>query len=225
VIGQITEPTHVEIERVIATANSAQKLWNSMSSLDRAKRLHEVAATIRGDLRAEIAELMTRETEKLFKESVDELLWAASVVDYYAEVGRHRIGSALGSTVPVQMHYSVKEPMGTVGLVLPANFPICLMMWSAGAALAAGNAVIVKPSEYAALTTLSFMRAFAYLPEGVVQCVPGGAAVGKQLVAHQDTHLVVFTGSVPSGQAVTKACANTLKPHLIEALRGATRLV
>lgn len=217
VIGHITEPTAAEIDDVVASAHRAQRHWYSLSALERTERLHDVAASIRGKLRAEIAELLTRETGKPFKESADEMLWAASAVDYYAELGRHSIGAIHGSTVPGQMHYTVKEPMGTVVLILPANFPICLMMWSAGAALAAGNAVIVKPSEYATMTTLSFMRAFEALPDGVVQCVPGGADVGKQLVAHHDTHMIGFTGSVTAGQAVARTCAETFKPFLIEA--------
>jgi acyl-CoA reductase-like NAD-dependent aldehyde dehydrogenase len=216
VIGQMAEVAHDDIEAVVASASRAQKIWYAQSALERSEILHEVATAIR-KLRPEIAELMTRETGKPYKESADELVWSASAVDYYAELGRHSIGSVLGSAVQGQTHYTVKEPMGTVVIILPANFPVLLMMWSAAAALAAGNAVIVKPSEFASLTTLSFMRAFNHLPDGLVQCVTGGADAAKQLVAHKDTHMVAFTGSVPTGQAVSRACADFFKPHLIEA--------
>lgn len=216
VIGSIVEPAPPRVDQIVRDANAAQRRWYSMSALERSEALHEVAAKTR-ELRPRIAELLTRETGKAYKESVDELMWTATAIDYYAEIGRHSVGSMLGNSVPGQLHYTMKEPMGTVVSVLPANFPILLFMWSAAAALAAGNAVIVKPSELATLTTLSYMRVFDHLPDGLVQCVGGGAEIAKQLVSHPDTHMVAFTGSVPTGQAVAKACAEQFKPCLIEA--------
>ncbi|WP_197739960.1 aldehyde dehydrogenase family protein [Mycolicibacterium sp. P9-64] len=215
-MGHFPEVGTTEIDTVVVTANRSQTHWHQKSALERAELLHEVAADIR-TLRAEFGELLTRETGKPFKESVDEMLWSASAVDYYAELGRHSIGSVLGSTVAGQTHYTIKEPMGTVVSIVPANFPILLMIWSAAAALAAGNSVIIKPSEGASLTTLSFMRVFDRLPHGLVQCVTGGADAGKHLVSHHDTHMVAFTGSVASGQAVARTCAKMFKPYIIEA--------
>jgi acyl-CoA reductase-like NAD-dependent aldehyde dehydrogenase len=217
VIGRIVEPSASIIDEVVGHANEAQRDWYALSALERAETLHHVAARLR-DLRPQIAELLTLETGKAFKESYDELTWTTTAIDYYAEVGRHSVGSLIGNTVPGQMHYVIKEPMGTVVSILPANYPILLFMWSAAAALAAGNAVVVKPSEYASLTTLSYMRVFdGLVPSGLVQCVTGGADAAKQLVAHPQTHMVSFTGSVSTGRAVARACADTFKPFLIEA--------
>lgn len=216
VIGGFGETPTAVCDAVLESARTAQQQWNAESALKRAEDLHRVARSIR-DRAAMFAELLTRETGKPFKESADEMEWSASALDYYAELGRHSVGSVLGSSVPGQHHYTIKEPMGTAVLIVPANFPILLMMWSAAAALAAGNAVVVKPSEYATLTTLSFMQVFDELPAGLVQCVTGGADVGRYLVSHPDSHVVAFTGSVPSGRAVAKACADTFKPCLIEA--------
>ncbi len=215
-IGEIANVTPDEVDQVVAAANAAQGHWWGESALHRSEKLHEVAARMR-QLRPDVAELMTRETGKPYKESVDELTWSVTATDYYAELGRHSVGSVLGPSVAGQLHYTVKEPMGVVVVILPANFPILLLMWEAAAALAAGNAVIVKPSEFASLTTLKFMEAFADLPDGLVQCVTGGGQVGKQLVAHRDTHMIGFTGSVPTGQAIARACADRFKPCLIEA--------
>lgn len=215
-IGAFPNVTGEEIDGVVAEANRAQREWWTESALRRAEILHEVAATMRR-ISPEVAEIMTRETGKPFKESSDELLWSVTATDYYAELGRHSVGSVLGASVPGQMHYTVKEPMGVVVVILPANFPVLLLMWEAAAALAAGNAVVVKPSEYASLTTLKFMEAFGALPAGLVQCVTGGGEVGEQLVTHPDTHMVGFTGSVPTGQAIATACAKRFKPFLIEA--------
>jgi len=215
-IGHFSAVTPDEVDQVVGSANAAQKLWWAESALHRAEKLHEVARDI-DRLAPEVAELLTRETGKPYKESRDELTWSVSATDYYAELGRHSFGSVLGPSVAGQMHYTRKEPMGVVVVILPANFPVLLLIWEAAAALAAGNAVIVKPSEYASLTTLKFMEAFSCLPDGLVQCVTGGGDVGDRLVRHAQTHMVGFTGSVPTGQAIARACAEQFKPYLIEA--------
>ena len=215
-IGELADCTTDEVDEVVLRANSAQKAWWAESALHRAEQLHEVASSMRR-LRPELAELLTRETGKPYKESADEVTWSVTATDYYAELGRHSHGQVLGPAVAGQLHYTLKEPMGVVVVILPANFPLLLLVWEAAAALAAGNAVVVKPSEYASLSTLKFMEAFATLPAGLVQCVTGGGEVGRQLVEHTGTHMVGFTGSVPTGQAIARACAATFKPHLIEA--------
>ena len=216
VIGSFTAVTPDEVEQVVTSANAAQRAWWAESALHRAEKLHEVARDI-DRLAPEVAELLTRETGKPYKESRDELTWSVSATDYYAELGRHSVASVLGPSVAGQVHYTRKEPMGVVVVILPANFPVLLLIWEAAAALAAGNAVVVKPSEYASLTTLKFMEAFAALPAGLVQCVTGGGEVGDRLVRHPRTHMVGFTGSVPTGQAIARACAEQFKPYLIEA--------
>lgn len=215
-IGEFADAEPEEVELAVESANEAQRQWWALSALERAEALHSVAEHTRR-LSSDVAEIMTRETGKPFKESADELKWAATALDYYAELGRHSMGSVLGPSIPGQLHYTLKEPMGTVVVILPANYPILLFIWEAAAALAAGNAVIVKPSEWASLTTLKFMEVFDDLPAGLVQCVTGGGAVGAQLVSHPDTHMVGFTGSVATGRAIARTCADMFKPHLIEA--------
>jgi acyl-CoA reductase-like NAD-dependent aldehyde dehydrogenase len=122
-----------------------------------------------------------------------------------------------GATAPGQFHFSVKEPLGTVASLLPFNYPLVLLCWKTAAALAAGNAVIVKPHEQTSLTTLKFMEVFAGLPPGLMQVVTGGARVGQRLAASQGTHGIAFTGSVAIGQAVARTCAESFQPCLIEA--------
>jgi len=214
-IGEIAECTTDEIDEVVAAGAQAQRLWWKESALVRAEKLHEVAAAMRRQV-PEVAELLTREMGKPYKESADEVLWSVTATDYYAEIGRHDMGHVVGPAVAGQMHYTVKEPMGVVVIVLPFNYPLVLLCWAGIAALAAGNAIVVKPSESTSLTTLKFMEVFDALPAGLVQCVTGGADAGTQLVTHTGTHMVAFTGSVPSGQAVARACAETFKPSLIE---------
>ncbi|CAA9353654.1 MAG: Aldehyde dehydrogenase [uncultured Nocardioidaceae bacterium] len=215
VLGEAADTTDDEVDDALVAAGEAWPGWWALSALERAERLHRVAHTLRG-MRAELAELLTREMGKPYKEAADEVDWAITALDYYAEIGRHDTGRVVGPAVAGQMHYTVKEPMGVVAVVLPFNYPYVLLCWEAAAALAAGNAVVVKPSEYTSLSTLRFVEAFEELGPGVVQCVTGRGRVGARLVGSRGTHMVAFTGSVPTGRAVAHACAETFKPHLIE---------
>lgn len=216
IIGQMPFTRAAEVDEAIAVANRSQQAWNKVNALTRAEIMHEIAANMRAS-RGVIGEMLTREMGKPYKETTDEVDWSATAVDYYAEIARHDYGKVLGPAVDNQFHFTLKEPMGVVVIVLPFNFPFCLLCWSAAAALATGNAVIIKPSENTALSTLKFMETFAPLPDGLIQCLPGGGDVGSQLVESIDTHMVAFTGSVPTGQIVARACADQFKPCLIEA--------
>jgi betaine-aldehyde dehydrogenase len=215
-IGQIADTTDDEVDNAIHIADAARRAWMGMDPRSRAVLLHDIAAVIRRD-KALYAECLTREEGKPFKESVDEVSWCATAIDYYAELARHETGRIAGATVPGQFHFSIKEPLGTIVIVLPFNYPLVLLCWEAAAALAAGNAVIVKPHEQTSITTLKFMEVFSTLPPGLIQVVTGGARVGQRLIASQMTHGVAYTGSVAVGQAVARTCAESFKPCLIEA--------
>ncbi len=216
VVGRIPDSAEAEVSEAIAVANKVQKEWNKNNALTRAELMHEVAAHMRKE-RGVVGEMLTREMGKPYKETTDEIDWSASAMDYYAEIARHDNGKVVGPAVDNQFHFTIKEPMGVVVIIMPFNYPLALFCWEASAAIASGNAVILKPSENATLGTLKFMEAFSYLPDGLVQCLPGGARVGKQLVDSRDTHMVAFTGGVPTGQLVAKTCAEQFKPCLIEA--------
>ena len=216
IIGRMPFAAGAEVDEAIAVANRSQKAWSKVNALTRAELMHKIATNMR-ESRGILGEMLTREMGKPYKETTDEVDWSASAIDYYAEVARHDYGKVVGPAVDDQFHFTLKEPMGVVVIVLPFNFPFCLLCWSAAAALATGNAVIVKPSENTALSTLKFMETFSPLPDGLIQCLPGGGDVGRQLVESTDTHMVAFTGSVPTGQIVARACADQFKPCLIEA--------
>lgn len=215
-LGQVADATEAEVEEAVAAANQAQKRWARENALSRAEALHEVAGKLRA-LSPQLSEALTREMGKPYKEAVDEVGWTAGAFDYYAETARGEAGRVLGPNVDGQFHFTLKEPLGTVVIVLTYNYPYVLFAWQAAAALAAGNAVILKPSELTSLSSLLMMEAFSELPKGLVQCVTGGGQVGARLVGHADTHGVAFTGSVAGGQAVARACAESFKRVLIEA--------
>ena len=215
-IGEIADATAAEIADAIAISGQAQKRWNAINMLTRAEALHAVASEVRR-LRPMLAEMMTREMGKPYKESFDEVSWCVSAIDYYAEIARHENGKIVGPTVDGQLHFVIKEPLGVVTIILPFNYPLVLLVWEAAAALAAGNSVIIKPSELTSLTTLKFMDVFGPLPAGLVQCITGGATAGRLLVESDGVHGVAFTGGIATGRAIAKACAETFKRCLIEA--------
>lgn len=213
--GEIIEATPAEVSMAIDIANRAQRGWRTINHHRRAELLHEISRRMIAD-RPLVAEMLTREMGKTYKESADEVSWSASAVDYYAEAARHENGRVLGPAVDGQMHFTTKDPVGVVVIILPFNYPLCLLCWQAAAAIASGNAVIIKPSELTTLTTLQFMKAFEVLPEGLVQVLAGTGKVGKRLMEDPNTHMVAFTGGIETGRIVGETCGRLYKRALIE---------
>ena len=214
-IGEVALASAGEVDRSVEIAGAAQRAWSKVNYHRRAELLHEAARRVLTD-RPRVAEMLTREMGKPYKESFDEVSWSASAIDYYAEVGRHEAGKVLGATVDGQFHCTTKDPLGVVVIILPFNYPLCLLCWQAAAALVSGNAVIIKPSELTTLTTLQFVEAFDALPAGLVQVVTGSGPAGKLLVEHAGTHMVAFTGGIETGRRVAEACGRLYKRSLIE---------
>ncbi len=215
-IGEFAEATEREIDAAIGFAAAAQRKWWALSGAERADVMQEVTRATRA-MGAPLAESLTREQGKTYKEAMDEIGWCASATSYYAEIGRQEGGRVHGPSAPGQLHMTIKEPLGIVAAIIPFNYPYLLLFWEVAAALGAGNAVIIKPSDLTSLSTLLLMEAFASLPPGLVQCVPGRGAAGKRLVEHDRIDGVAFTGSLKTAQSVAQACAKTFKPALIEA--------
>jgi len=215
VLGEIAETSISEIDEAIEQAHAAQKIWWAKSGLERAEIMHEVANNIHA-LKPKLAESMTREMGKPFKESADEVDWSVSSLRYSAEIGRSDTGRVMGNAIEGHLNYTLKEPLGVVVGIQTFNYPLCLLTWQSGAALAAGNAFIVKPSEYTTFTTMLFAEAFAPLPDGLFQVVSGIGPAGKHLVSHPRTNMIAFTGSVHTGQAIGEICGRMMKRTLIE---------
>jgi betaine-aldehyde dehydrogenase len=214
-LGAVTDATPAEIDCAIDVAVAAQKRWRKTNYLKRAELLHEAAHHMRQEAAA-VGELLTREMGKPYQEAVSEIGYATTATDYFAEVARHEAGRVVGPIAEGQFNFTTKDPVGVVVIVLPFNFPIVLLCWEASAALACGNAVIIKPSEITTLTTLQFIDAFRGLPPGLLQVVTGGGEVGKLLIEHEKTDMVAFTGSVPTGRIVSETCGRMYKRSLIE---------
>jgi betaine-aldehyde dehydrogenase len=153
---------------------------------------------------------MTLEGGKPLIENSDEVGWTAAAFDYYAELGRNFAGRVIPPIESTQLAMVIKEPLGVVGCIVPWNYPLLLLAWKLAPALGAGNAVVGKPSELTPLSTLMLADCFDHLPPGVVNLLAGAGDVGQQIVADERIACVAFTGSVDTGRAIAKVCADRI---------------
>lgn len=216
-VAQRGEVTVEQLDKVLTRVNTAQKRWAKVDAKTRAAHLHRLANRIEATDMTRCAILMSREMGKPYPEAIGEVANCAPVFRYYAEMARDEAGKLAGTTQAGSLQYARYEPLGVSVHIMPFNFPILLMCWTVAASLAAGNGCVIKPAEATTLSTLEFMRVFDDMPEDLIACVPGGAALGQALVESDRTHAVAFTGSVRAGQAVAEAAARRLKPAVIEA--------
>ncbi|MGH2620693.1 MAG: aldehyde dehydrogenase family protein [Anaerolineales bacterium] len=217
VLDQVPRAGADDVERAVQVANRAFLAWRQTPATERAVLLHEVAAKARMH-RDELARLLTMEEGKPIPENEEEVVWTANTFDYYAELGRHERGRVLPPGDPDQFNFTLKVPYGVVGCIVPWNYPLLLMAWKVAPALAAGNTVVIKPSEFTPLTTLRLAElAFAHLPPGVVNVVTGyGREAGEALVRHPEVPVIAFTGSLATGQHIAELAAPMMKKLHLE---------
>jgi betaine-aldehyde dehydrogenase len=217
ILGEAPRGTAQDVEKAVAAAKEAFPSWKRMPAWERAGLLHEVAVKIKAH-EEELARLLTEEEGKPYEENEEELFWTYDTFHYYAELGRHDRGRFLPPGDPDQINFVIKEPYGVVGCIVPWNYPFLLLAWKVAPALAAGNTVVVKPSEFTPLSTLRLMEiAFGHLPPGVVNVVTGyGPEVGEPLVRHPDVPMIAFTGSVETGQRIAGIAAPMMKKLHLE---------
>lgn len=216
VIDSVPRATLVDVEVAVDAAVRAFDDWRFTPGLDRAVLLHGSARWLREN-HEEIARLMSIEGGKPLCENKDEVEWVAAVFDYYAEVGRDSIGRVISPTQRNQFNVVMKEPYGVVGCIVPWNYPLLLLAWKMAPALAAGNTLVIKPSEYTPLSTLMIMRGFHEYPAGVVNVVTGfGKEAGEPIVMNDRVRCVAFTGSVSTGQRIAALAGQGLKKTVLE---------
>src|ERR687893_343291 len=208
-IEEIPTSSREDLERAAESARRAFKEWRGVSGLERAELFHEIASNLRGHA-DELAEIMTREGGKPFIENHDEVGWTAASFDYYAEIARDSVGYLPAPIEAQQLALVIKEPIGVVACIVPWNYPLLLAAWKVAPALAAGNAVILKPSEETPLATRRMVELIEGLPEGLLQAVYGAGDVGEMLVRHPGVDMVAFTGSQETGRKVGRVAAERL---------------
>jgi phenylacetaldehyde dehydrogenase len=205
-----------DVDAAIRRAARAQAGWAALAPSDRARLLRRFAAVVDGDIE-ELARLEVREAGH----TIGNARWEAGNVRdllQYAAGGVERLN---GRQIPVPGGIDVTflEPLGVVGVIAPWNFPMPIAAWGSAPALAAGNAVILKPAETTPLTALRLARLAleAGLPEDLFQVLPGaGPVAGAALVEHPGVAKIVFTGSTAVGKRIMAKCAASLKRITLE---------
>ncbi len=216
VVATVPAATPEDVDAAVARAVRAQRTWAALAPADRARLLRRFADTVDAH-REELARLEVREAGH----TVGNARWEAGNardVLLYAAGGAERL---LGRQIPVPGGWNVtfQEPLGVVGVIAPWNFPMPIAAWGSFPALAAGNAVVLKPAEATPLTALRLaeLALEAGLPEHVLQVLPGhGRTAGRALVDHPDVAKIVFTGSTGTGREVMERCARLVKPVTLE---------
>ncbi|MBV9227940.1 MAG: aldehyde dehydrogenase [Chloroflexi bacterium] len=205
-----------DVELAVSAAQAAFPAWKKMPAGEKAELLHEVAQKLT-ERTEEFARLLTIEGGKPLIENRDEMGWSAACFRYYAEIGRSSRGRVIPSIEESQLAMVLKEPYGVVAAIVPWNYPILLMAWKVAPALAAGNTVVLKPSEMTPLSTLLFAELFANLPPGVVNIVSGyGKDCGEPLVIDPRVRVIAFTGSLATGQRIAQLVAPQMKKLHLE---------
>src|SRR5262245_15689228 len=215
-IARVPAGTAADATAAVDAASRAFTDWRRMPAGERAELLHEVARKLT-ERTEELAELLTREGGKPLVENRDEMGWSAACFRYYAEMGRNSRGRVIPSGESSQLNLVLKEPYGVVGAIVPWNYPILLMAWKVAPALAAGNTVVIKPSEMTPLPTLAFADIFDHLPPGVVNIVSGyGREAGEPLVLDPRVRVIAFTGSLETGRQIARLAADQMKKLHLE---------
>jgi len=204
IIQQVIKGNARDAEQAVEAARQAFPAWSRLSALKRARMMHDAASKIRVH-HDELVRLLTQEEGKPLPENEEEIWWSEETIDYYAEIGRHHLGSVIPPADPDQFNFIRYQPWGVVGCIVPWNYPILLLVWKLAPALAAGNTLVIKPSKFTPLTTLKMVElAFDHFPPGVINVVTGyGSEVGEALVKHPDVPMIAFTGSLAVGQMIS----------------------
>lgn len=205
------------VDDAVRSSRRAFPAWSALTGHLRAELLHRVADVVL-EHQDELARLETAENGKLLRETAGSVAMSARLFRYYAGLA----DKLEGRSVPMDDHryldYTVREPVGVVGLILPWNAPLLLMSNKLAPALAAGNCAVLKPSEYATMVIVRFAELLleAGIPPGVVNVVPGDAQTGAALTDNPQLDHLSFTGGVATGRLISQRAGAMLTPTTME---------
>ena len=222
-LGKVADAGAEDIDAAVAAAKAAFKEWRRVLPLERAKILRRIAEILRQNAN-ELAMIDAADCGNPVREMVSDAMIAAAQMEFFAGFVTEMKGSSIPMG-PDVVNFSVREPLGVVGRIIPFNHPFMFCAGKSAAPLAAGNSVIVKPPEQAPLSSLRLAELIGgLLPAGVFNVVPGGREAGQRLASHPDVAMIALIGSVPTGRAVMKAAADTVKRTMLE-LGGKNALI
>ncbi|MGI5448845.1 aldehyde dehydrogenase family protein [Streptomyces sp. CA-243310] len=216
IVATVPTATRDDVDAAVTRAAAAQRAWAAVSPADRARLLRRFAAVVDGHVE-ELAALEVREAGH----TIGNARWEAGNVRDLLDFAAGGVERLSGRQIPVAGGIDVTflEPLGVIGVIAPWNFPMPIAAWGVAPALAAGNAVILKPAETTPLTALRLaeLALQAGIPEHLFQVLPGrGAVTGDALVEHPGVAKIVFTGSTPVGKRIMAKCADRVKRLTLE---------
>ena len=222
-LGKAADCGKDDIDAAVKAAKAAYKDWKRVPPLERARMLKEIARVLRENA-GELAMIDSADCGNPIAEMIMDATIAAAQIEFFAGLVTEMKGASIPMG-PDRLNFSVREPLGVVGRIVPFNHPFMFIAGKAAAPLAAGNTIVMKPPEQAPLSSLRLAELIdGLLPPGVFNLVPGGKEAGAALASHPDVAKIALIGSVPTGKAVMRAAADTLKGVLLE-LGGKNALI
>jgi aminobutyraldehyde dehydrogenase len=211
-IAQVAAGTVEDVDQAVAAAVQAKHGWGRLTPKERSLILLQIADRVQehSDL---LVRLESANAGKPLAVSQDDVAGTVDCFRFFAGAARSTTSQAAGNYTENHLSVIIREPLGVIGVVTPWNYPLLMAAWKIAPILAAGNALVIKPSEQTPLTTLKFAELVAdLLPAGVLNVVTGtGSVVGARLSEHPDIDMIALTGSVNSGRAVARGAAESLK--------------
>ena len=221
VLTQVAEASPADVDRAVQAARRAFEdrngPWRKLSASQRGRLLWKLADLVETNI-DELSELETLDNGKpIFESRHVDMPMVVDVLRYYAGLATKIQGETV-NTYETAFTYTLREPIGVVGLIVPWNFPLLLASWKLGPALACGNTLVLKPAQQTPLTTLKLgeLSIEAGFPAGVINILTGGPETGKAIVAHPGVDKIAFTGSTAVGKEIMRGAADTLKRVTLE---------
>jgi succinate-semialdehyde dehydrogenase / glutarate-semialdehyde dehydrogenase len=218
VVGSVAEATGADVDRAVAAAAEAFGKWSALTAYDRERMIKGALLHVRSKA-DEIGRLMSLEQGKPFHQARSEVFGACDTIDYYASEGVRIEGYGNPTEHRDYRSWVLYQPVGVCALITPWNYPVSLLSWKLGPAIATGCTVVVKPTSVTPMSPLAFCRALVAggIPAGVVNVVTGtGAVVGEALIRHPRVAKVAMTGSTSTGKRIMAAAAPLLKKVSLE---------
>jgi len=212
VLAEVPDGTVEDVDAAVAAATAAQPAWGHLTPKDRSAVLLRIADRIEtnSDLLVRLESANTGKPLTVARDDIDSTI---DTFRFFAGAARAITSQAAADYTDGHLSVILREPLGVIGVVTPWNYPLLMAAWKIGPILAAGNSLVLKPSEQTPLTTLKFAELVSdLLPPGVLNVVTGvGPVVGSRLSQHPDLAMIALTGSVNSGRAVASGAADSLK--------------
>jgi succinate-semialdehyde dehydrogenase/glutarate-semialdehyde dehydrogenase len=226
VVAEIQLGNSEDVDQAVQAAHRAFDNWASVSAKERARLMHAAAARVREEVEP-ISRLLTAEMGKPLQDARKEVSHSAEVLDFFAEEGLRIEGEIAPVGLPAVTSLVVREPLGVCAAIAPWNYPVSLLAWKVGPALATGCTLVAKPASETPTAAMEYVRCIheAGLPSGVINAVTGrGSVVGTALVEHPLVRKVAFTGTGEVGREIMARAAKTLK-HISLELGGHSPLI